>query len=299
LTAAGEPLQAAPGAKDKIAFASARAENNTNFDIWVMNDDGTNPLRLTNDPLPEFQPAYSPDGTKIAFTRGGSTNREIYVMNADGTGQTQLTSNGLVDALPTWSPDGTQIAFLRVELPSSDREIYVMNADGSGERDLTNDPAGNPAFDFDPDWSPDGAQIAFDSDRGGVPCAAIYTISPNGTEIRKLTADGLEAFGAAWSPEGDKLAFSDHACTGESDLFVMKTNEKGAPTQLFETSDNEAGATWSPDGERIVFERIKFVNDRFVFGSGEIYVVGEKGKSLTNLTNYPDADDIHPDWSPK
>jgi Tol biopolymer transport system component len=253
LTAAGEPLQAAPGAKDKIAFASARADNNTNFDIWVMNDDGTNPLRLTNDPLPEFQPAYSPDGTKIAFTRGGSTNREI----------------------------------------------YVMNADGSGERDLTNDPAGNPAFDFDPDWSPDGTQLAFDSDRGGVPCAALYTISPNCTDIRKLTADVLEAFGAAWSPEGDKFAFSDHACSGESDLFVMKTNGKGAPTQLFETSDNEAGATWSPDGERIAFERIKFVNDRFVFGTGEIYVVGEKGKSQTNLTNYPDADDIHPDWSPK
>ncbi|HSK82873.1 MAG TPA: hypothetical protein VK902_05630 [Rubrobacter sp.] len=74
---------------------------------------------------------------------------------------------------------------------------------------------------------------------------------------------------------------------------------QGAATQLFETSENETGATWSPDGERIAFERFKFTSDRIVPGSGEIYVVGENGKSLTELTNRPNADDIHPDWSPK
>src|SRR5687767_32996 len=103
LIAAGEPLQAAPGDKGKIAFASDRAGN---MDIWLMNPDGTNPVQLTNDPLPEVFPAFSPDGNKIAFVRGERAGAEIYVMNANGTGQTQLTSNGMGDAQPTWSPDG-------------------------------------------------------------------------------------------------------------------------------------------------------------------------------------------------
>jgi Tol biopolymer transport system component len=248
LIAAGEPVQAVPAAKAKIAFASDRAGN---MDIWVM--------------------------------------------NADGTGQTQLTRNEMGDGQPTWSPDGTEIAFLRVELPSLNREIYVMNADGAGERDLTNDPA----FDFEPDWSPDGTQITFSSDRGGEACAAaVYTISPDGTDIRKLTADSLEAFGAAWSPEGDKLAFSDHLCTGESDLFVMNADGMGV-MQLFETRANETGATWSPDGKKVAFERFNLSRNGLVPNSGEIYVSAADGKGLTNLTNYPGADDEHPDWSPK
>jgi tol-pal system beta propeller repeat protein TolB len=303
LIAAGEPLQAAPGDKGKIAFASDRAGN---MDIWVMNADGTNPVQLTNDPLPEVFPTFSPDGNKIAFARGERAGAEIHVMNANGTGQTQLTSNAMGDAQPAWSPDGTQIAFLRVEQPTLDREIYVMNANGSGERDLTNDPppadpADFPPFDIEPAWSPDGTQIAFSSDRSSEspePCLAVYTMSPNGTDIRKLTADSMEAFSPAWSPEGDKLAFSDHACTGESDLFVMNPDGTGV-RQLFETRANETGATWSPDGKKIAFDRFKLTSVGIVPGTGEIYVVGENGKSLQNLTKYPGADDEHPDWSPK
>ena len=102
-----------------------------------------------------------------------------------------------------------------------------------------------------------------------------------------------------WSPEGDKLAFSDHACTDESDLFVMNADGTGV-RQLFETRANETEATWSPDGKKIAFDRFKLTSDLgFVPGSGEIYVVGDNGKSLTNLTKYPDAGDEHPDWSPK
>ena len=109
----------------------------------------------------------------------------------------------------------------------------------------------------------------------------------------------MEAFSAAWSPEGDKLAFSDHACTDESDLFVMNADGTGV-RQLFETRANETEATWSPDGKKIAFDRFKLTSDLgFVPGSGEIYVVGDNGKSLTNLTKYPDAGDEHPDWSPK
>jgi TolB protein len=175
-----------------------------------------------------------------------------------------------------------------------------MDSDGSNPTNLTNDPA----QDSDPDWSPDGAQIAFNSDRGGAPFekSAVYTMRADGTgEASRLTDFNLNAYAPAWSPEGDKLAFSDEGCLecGESDLFVMKANGKGV-AQLFETPENETGATWSPDGERIAFERF-LLDDQglLVSGSGEIYVIGEDGGGLTNLTNYPDADDENPDWAPE
>jgi Tol biopolymer transport system component len=149
----GTPIQPAaaayPGANGKIAFESDRSGNN---DIWVMNADGTNPVQLTTDPAGDHTPAWSPDGTKIAFVsdRDGG-NFEIYVMNADGSGQTRLTDDPAQDFDPTWSPDGSRIAFV------SDRDdgffdIFVMNADGSGPTNLTNVPGDNdrPGLPTDP-----------------------------------------------------------------------------------------------------------------------------------------------------
>jgi hypothetical protein len=142
-----------PGENGKIAFSSDRDREN-NFEIYVMNADGSNPTRLTNNHVSDGFASWSPDGTKIAFhnsTRLGN-NFEIYIMNAaDGSGQTRLTNNPASDASPSWSPDGTKIAFASDRDDPPNYEIYIMNAaDGSGQTRLTN----NPAYDILPDWGP-------------------------------------------------------------------------------------------------------------------------------------------------
>src|SRR5918911_5034898 len=90
----------------RIAFISQRDGNR---EVYTMNADGTDVLRLTNTPGYEFNPAFSPDGRKIAFLSGRDGNNELYVMDADGANQTRLTFNGTDDSMPAWSPDGSQI----------------------------------------------------------------------------------------------------------------------------------------------------------------------------------------------
>ena len=134
-----------------IAFNSNR---DGNFEIYVMNADGTSVTRLTTNNAYDREPAWSPDGSKIAFVSRRDGNYEIYVMNANGSGQTNLSHNSADDADVAWSP-GSKIAFASNR--DGNWEVYVMNANGSGQTRLTN----NPAVDGYPTWSPDGSKIAF------------------------------------------------------------------------------------------------------------------------------------------
>ena len=121
------------------------ATNSVTAEIYVTNAGGTGaPTRLTYNAEEERAPAWSPDGTRIAFMcrRGlpapGAVLQtfEICVMNADGSGQVQLTSNTVNELTPSWSPEGQQIAFHR--LVSGRFQIWLMNADGTGLAQLTN-----------------------------------------------------------------------------------------------------------------------------------------------------------------
>jgi TolB protein len=182
-----------------------------------MNADGTGQTRLTNDAAVDRSPAWSPDGSKVAFESRRDGNAEIYVMNADGSGQTNLTNSAGSDASPAWSPDGTTLAF------ESSRdglaEIYLMDADGFGVTALTAD-AGN---NITPAWSPDGTKLAFASTRAGN--LDVYIMNADGTGATNLTASRTAERAPAWSPDGSKLAFEGVA---DSDLDVYVVNADGS-----------------------------------------------------------------------
>lgn len=165
----------------KIVFGSNRDGNG---EIYVMDPNGANVVRLTYDSAEDGQPAWSPDGSKIAFATARDGNDEIYVMNPDGAAPVNLTNNAGSDLTPAWSPDGTKIAF------QSNREIdyavWVMNADGSNPVRLT-DPRGSPAGA--PSWSPDGTRIAYEQS------GDIWVMNVDGSRKIRITsgfwADGL------------------------------------------------------------------------------------------------------------
>jgi Tol biopolymer transport system component len=123
-------LAAFPGANGRIAFQGG------DFEIHAMEPDGSATANLTGSAGTEFQPAWSVDGSKVAFGKLGAGSRaEIHVMNADGSAQTPLTSAGTIEAsAPAWSPDGRKIAFLSKR--NGGDSVFVMNADGSGQKKI-------------------------------------------------------------------------------------------------------------------------------------------------------------------
>ena len=263
-----------------------------NTDVYEIKANGTGLNQLTTHAGYDADPAWSPNGTKIAFFSERDGDREVYVMNADGSSQVRLTTALGQDYHPTWSADGSRIAFLSAR--DGNFEIYVMNADGTGQTRLTT----NTAVDADPAWSPDGSKIAFWSTRDGN--GEIYVMNPDGSGVTRLTNNGVEDVQPEWSPDGAKLVFSRltgcDSYTGfcDYDLIVMNADGSGAAQLTSGSSDNEAA--WSPDGRWIAFGA-SFCQDYYYgcyYSYSAVHLVRTDGSRVTELL----GDAFHPAWRP-
>ena len=274
-------------ADSMIAFASDR---DGDFDIYLMNVSGTGLQQLTRNDADDFEPTWSPDGQKLAFTSTRSEFAEdIYVMNADGTDQRRLTPQPGRDYEPAWSPDGRRIAFTSSR--DGAREIYVMNADGTGQGRVTGDLG---SYGGRPAWSPDGQRITFQADGtsegndGG-----IYVINADGSEQHRLAEiPHVWHCGPVLSPDGRRIAFG--GVVGGTSAYLYVGNADGSrPKQLAQfTSSPDAcmDASWSPDGRTIAYWSE-------LDGLPDIQVIGVDGTGLRRLTHDP-ASDVDAAWQP-
>ena len=297
-----------------------------NLEINVMKPNGEDVKKLTKHRAPDLHPAWSPDGSKIAFTSNRDRDpnicvpytdyshynnylklkyqkpenqTEIYVMDSNGSNIKRLTHDSRKSGHPTWSPDGSKIAF------GSLRGIRIMNSDGSDIKIIDKKHKGT----FDHSWSPDGSKIAFSYwligpkgfYREDTKNYEIYTINPDGTDLKRLTNNPAFDFDPAWSPDGTKIAFSstrhaEYHLHNQLEIYLM--NADGTEIERLTNSPGEdLSPTWSPDGTKIAFSSTRHAKYHSFIDS-EIYVMNSDGSNVTRITNdYYDNGD--PVWSPK
>lgn len=281
-------------------------------EIWLMNADGSDRRRLTeleppqNDAAGSASPAWSPDGTQIAFAAQiGSLAEdprlsEIYVMDADGTNRRRLTTNDDADASPSWSPDGERIAFTRIVDQGTDGArsgIFVLDADDGREVQITQ--AALPNFDLSPAWSPDGSMIAFTraSPSAG---SELYLVALEGSALRKLTSDGGEP---DWSPDGKRIAFTSfrdrfgrtcfHECGTSGEIYVVGADGR-EEQRLTESQANDYSPAWSQDGRLIAFASDRSNPNEHEI---EIYLMNANGDDVRRITEN-EVWDGEPAWRP-
>lgn len=286
LTAEASPEPPGISEEGLIVFYSHR---DGNIEIYTMLPDGSHQRRITFNEFDDDSPAWSPDGSQIAFI----SNRDdpdplgcaqdcfyqLYMIKPDGSDEYKLITTEFSTTHPDWHPDGTKLSFDTETNLQGD--IYVVNADGSGLLLLIED-------GFWADWSPDGTQIVFCSNREGN--VEIYVADADGSNQRRLTENRSLEYFPAWSPDGRQIAF---ARLEARQIFVMDTD--GTNEQQLTYQRNAENPSWSPDGDYIAYQTSQD-------GNFEIYLVNvEDALRLKNNATFLRltdnlAGDLWPAW---
>ncbi|HEX8237478.1 MAG TPA: hypothetical protein VF600_16070 [Abditibacteriaceae bacterium] len=277
----------AKASKGRIVFSSNRAGN---YEIYIMNADGSGLQRLTEDVPNQYAPqdtlpVLSADGTKIAWVSTRDESTDIWIMNSTGTNQTRLTTaaTDTINTQPAFSPNGNQIAFV------SDRtgieHIFLMQVDGSNQTQLTTGDETQRAYA--PAWSRNGQRIAFATGPAGA--TALGIMNADGTE-RELVLDKkgnpINGTNPNFSPNGRQIVFNYAVENGAigSNIGVVRDNGKVSLLTRSGAGVYNTSPVYSPDGRFIAYS------------NGDIIVMRADGSKPVNRTNAAGSDE-HPDWS--
>ena len=249
----------------------------------LTNEPAGSPSLLTNQPgTRHIAPAFSPDGSKIAFSvirRGNASN--LWIADADGGNLNQVTTNG--GRFPSWYPDGKQLAFLSVR--QGKRKFLSIAAAGGNEKLLfETDDIENARM------SPDASQVAFNFTKDGILNVAMMPVA--GGELKQLTYDRELAGWACWSPDGQFLALEIRR--GDDTHIAIIPSKGGEPVQLTFARGQSWPHSWSPDGDKIVFAGARD-------GVWNLFWVSRSDKSVKQLTHNTKLNAYfrYPAWSPR
>ncbi len=278
------PPESPEGMASLIVFTSTRGDDPNVLGLYIIDTDTLEITHLETGFEGNVIPNWSPDRSQVLFAVPGDWN--LYTIYADGTELTQVTDFRSNNA--DWSPDGSQIVFQsdHDNEPQDTPDIYKMDITGENLVELVDLPE---QIDFNPRWSPDGNQIMFISARTGN--FEIFLMNADGSDLVQLTETSTPIINAEWSPDSERIAFTQVNAAQSTDLFII--DRDGAPDSIFQlTEDDEFdnNPAWSPDGEKIVFH-----SDRS--GNPDLWIINVDGTDLVQLTDDEFYDDA-PDWAP-
>jgi len=215
---------------------------------------------MLSDGPEDSNPAWSPDGSRIAFTRKSGGSKNIYIMNADGSNVVRRTNGNSTNETPSWSPDGAWIVFAGINTLVGSTDVYRMKADDDGTSPIIL--IDRPGYDGQPAWSPDGERIAFASDWVAYDFTSdIFITDVAGSAITQVTAGFgygsslVQYYQPAWSPDGQKLAVvtCPLAFVTCSTNTISVLNADGTGLLQLAAAMGNSRPTWSPDAQYIAF----------------------------------------------
>ena len=236
--------EAAPAAV--IAFEAVAAPGGP-IQIRTIGADGAGEATVvTNGEVP----AWSPDGSQIAFLRPAVGKTTLFRVNADGSGLTELATLPAVTADLDWGPGGT-LAFTATRPAAAGAtvvDIYLIESDGSNLRPLF----GSPGYRLSPAWSPNGSRLAFAAVLADGDHTELSLASPDGSSVEALTS-GFYDLSPTWSPDGTMLAFRrDDVSQGTNTIRIVGADGTGL-RKLSDYNGRQFSPSWSPDGAWVAF----------------------------------------------
>jgi Tol biopolymer transport system component len=261
-----------------VLYQTTREVND--LDVFSAGSDGGDVRQLTDDDVPQVDPAWSPDGGQVVFSEGNAEFRryELRTMLVGATTSTRLTVGkpDESDVEPAWSPDGTLIAFTRLAGAAAfDANVFVVRSDGTGLAQVTHGGGRSPA------WWPDGRHLVFSRTENFRP--VLYSIAADGSGERRLFQGGW----GAPSRDGARIAYAALDAANQIGLWVA--NADGSEPRRI-ANDPASAPSWSPDGTTLVFQR------SVAPAQGRLAIVDITGGDETLLAHVG-ADDEAPDWS--
>jgi TolB protein len=227
----------------RIAYITTTGSaKNKSYTLLVADSDGYNPQTILRAGQPLMSPAWSSDGSEVAYVTFEEKTAEIFIQNVATGARHKVASFPGINGAPAWSPDGRRIALTLSR--DGNPEIYIMTLANKSLKRLTN----SPAIDTEPVWTPDGRSIVFTSDRGGAP--QLYQVSTGGGQVKRLTFDGKYNAGADISPDGKKIAMV-HGENGRYRIAVQD-RETGLLRVLTDGKLDES-PSFSPNGSMIIY----------------------------------------------